>query len=76
MSDKKPCPFCGSDQVMAYCTYSPRYKCHFVNIRCEVCGASASGAKVHGECKGNCEVFCELAIDARLVAVSKWNRRA
>lgn len=69
----KKCPFCGGDAGL-YGFYSGRYPYNtFVNVRCDVCGASSKAKKCT-------EIFDIEAADffeqpSAVAAETAWNNR-
>ena len=66
----KACPFCGGDACL-HSRYTNKYRCFFVYVKCEICGATAKTVTDHEdpEDKDWRDYACECAVRA-------WNLRA
>ena len=74
LSELKPCPFCGSDDLEVWNTHTPSYV-----VECHGCEAQAHGKSFKYTTKQHDDFHSKPLpppyVKARASAISAWNRR-
>lgn len=73
LSELKPCPFCGSENIGMHASYNPKIHRYFMFARCEKCKSTGTSVACKREYDSTDESIWEDY--AAYIATNAWNRR-